>query len=116
MKFSKRIEKIERKIIPSKKEPITITIHTLDDIDFDLLRKEYNDKNGTNYSYSEWIEMDIIVSRIFCEGDADNWKFETVTSTGETVETIYKKYPKEYQQYKINVRRAEELIKSMRKL
>ena len=114
MNYSTRIAKIEKNMFPSQKEPIKITIHTLDDINFELLRKEYNDKNGTDYSCSEWIELDIIVLRMYCNGDDNNWHYEVVTSTGETVETIYKKYPNIYQQYKIRVRRAEELINRLR--
>lgn len=97
-------------MFPSPKGPINITIHTLDNIDFNLLRKEYNEKNGTNYSYPEWVEMDIIVTRIYCDGDGRNWNIEQVTSTGETEETIYKKYPSKYQQYKNLTRQAEELV------
>ncbi len=108
-----RINKLERILVPLQKEPIVISIQTPDEINFDQIRIDYNKENGTNYISAEWEKMDVIISRSYTEGDIENWKFDTITISGETEDSIYKKYPKIYSQYKVRIEKSKELINEL---
>lgn len=113
MKYNSRITKLEKKLFPQQKELIKISITSQFAIDFDQVREDYNKENGTNYTLSQWEKMDVIITRSSTEGNIDNWESETFITNGYTEEEINKKYPKSYQQYLVDVRRVDELLKSI---
>ncbi|MDO9578615.1 MAG: hypothetical protein Q7J16_12080 [Candidatus Cloacimonadales bacterium] len=49
--------------------------------------------------------MDIILTGVYTEGDIEDWKFATIIMNGATEES--------HQQYKVQIRRTNELLESL---